>query len=106
MCGHTQDVEVAVAHLEHEQDVEASQGERQSTWKKSTASMLVAWVCRNCRQLVSVCPRVSQFLALSLGRCQELCRVIDLLIFVDQAAESIASLDVMDLSCRAVGKGS
>ena len=27
----------------------------QSTWKKSTASMLVAWVCRNCRQLLSVC---------------------------------------------------
>ena len=27
----------------------------QSTWKKSTASMLVAWVCRNWRQLVSVC---------------------------------------------------
>jgi len=27
----------------------------QSTWKKSTASVLVAWVCRNCRQLVSVC---------------------------------------------------
>jgi hypothetical protein len=26
----------------------------QSTWKKSTASMLVAWVRRNCRQLVSV----------------------------------------------------
>jgi len=29
-----------------------------------------------------------------------------LLIFVDRAAESIASLDVMYLSCRAVGKGS
>jgi hypothetical protein len=27
----------------------------QSTWKKSTASRLVAWVRRNCRQLVSVC---------------------------------------------------
>ena len=26
----------------------------QSTWKKSTASMLAAWVRRNCRQLVSV----------------------------------------------------
>ena len=24
----------------------------QSTWKKSTASMVVAWVRRNCRQLV------------------------------------------------------
>ncbi len=29
----------------------------------------------------------------------------DLLIFVDQAAESVASLDVVDLGCRAVGKG-
>jgi hypothetical protein len=27
----------------------------QSTWKKSTASMLVAWVRRNCRHVVSVC---------------------------------------------------
>jgi hypothetical protein len=27
----------------------------QSTWKKSAASMVVAWVCRNCRQVVSVC---------------------------------------------------
>ena len=27
----------------------------QSTWKKSTASMLPAWVRRNCRQVVSVC---------------------------------------------------
>ena len=26
----------------------------QLTWKKSTASMLAAWVRRNCRQLVSV----------------------------------------------------
>ena len=27
----------------------------QSTWKKSVASIVVAWACRNCRQLVSVC---------------------------------------------------
>ena len=27
----------------------------QSTWKKSTANMLEAYVRRNCRQLVSVC---------------------------------------------------
>jgi hypothetical protein len=27
----------------------------QSTWKKSTASMSLAWVRRNRRQLVSVC---------------------------------------------------
>ena len=26
----------------------------ESTWKKSTASMLAAWVRRNCRQLLSV----------------------------------------------------
>ena len=27
----------------------------QSTWKKSAASVVAAWVCRNCRQVVSVC---------------------------------------------------
>jgi hypothetical protein len=27
----------------------------QSTWKKSVASVVAAWVCRNCRQVVSVC---------------------------------------------------
>jgi len=27
----------------------------QSTWKKSVASIVVAWVCRNCRHVVSVC---------------------------------------------------
>jgi hypothetical protein len=27
----------------------------QSMWKKSTANIVVAWVCRNWRQLVSVC---------------------------------------------------
>jgi hypothetical protein len=27
----------------------------QSTWKKSTASMVAAWVRRNCRHVVSVC---------------------------------------------------
>jgi hypothetical protein len=26
----------------------------QSTWKKSTASIVAAWACRNCRQVVSV----------------------------------------------------
>ena len=55
MCGHAEDVEIAIADLDHEQHVEAAQWSAQSTWKKSTASMLVAWVCRNCRQLVSVC---------------------------------------------------
>jgi hypothetical protein len=55
MCGHAQDMQVAVADLEREQDVEASQGELAVDVEKSTASMLVAWVCRNCRQLVSVC---------------------------------------------------
>jgi hypothetical protein len=27
----------------------------QSTWKKSVARVVAAWVCRNCRQVVSVC---------------------------------------------------
>ena len=27
----------------------------QSTWKKSVASIVAACVCRNCRQVVSVC---------------------------------------------------
>jgi hypothetical protein len=27
----------------------------QSTWKKSVASIVAAWVCRNCRHVVSVC---------------------------------------------------
>jgi hypothetical protein len=54
MSGHAQDVQGAVADLEHEQDVEPLQDGAQSTWKKSTASMLVAWVRRNCRQMVSV----------------------------------------------------
>jgi hypothetical protein len=55
MPGHAQHVQVAIADLEHEQDVEPLQVTAQSTWKKSTAGMLVAWVHRNCRQLVSVC---------------------------------------------------
>jgi len=55
VCGDAQDVQVAVADLEREQDVEPSQRYRPSTWKKSTASMLVARVRRSCRQLVSVC---------------------------------------------------
>ena len=55
MPGHAQHVQVAVADLEREQHVEPPQRDAQSTWKKSTASMLVACVRRNCRQLVSVC---------------------------------------------------
>jgi hypothetical protein len=27
----------------------------QSTWKKSAASIVAAWACRNCRQLLSAC---------------------------------------------------
>jgi predicted NBD/HSP70 family sugar kinase len=54
MSGHAQNVQVALADLKGEQDVRRRSVSAQSTWKKSTASMLVAWVRRNCRQLVSV----------------------------------------------------
>jgi len=54
MPGHAQHVHVAVADLEDKQHVEPLQAAcSQSTWKKSTASMLPACVRRNCRQLVS-----------------------------------------------------
>src|SRR4051812_45316991 len=55
MSGHAQDVQVAVADLEHEQHVKPPQHHRAVDVEEVTASMLVAWVRRNCRQLVSVC---------------------------------------------------
>ena len=56
MRGHAEDVHVAGADLEHEQAVDRRWSvTAQSTWKKSTASMVAAWVRRNCRQVVSVC---------------------------------------------------
>ena len=42
MCGHAQDVHMAVADLEHEQHVEPPQRYRTVNVEKSTASMLVA----------------------------------------------------------------
>jgi hypothetical protein len=55
MRGHAQDVQGAVADLEHEQDVEAPQRHRAVDVKEiDRASMLVACVRRNCRQVVSV----------------------------------------------------
>jgi hypothetical protein len=54
MCAHAQHVQVVVVYLEHERDLEPPQCEGAVDGKKSTASMLVAWVRRNCRQLVSV----------------------------------------------------
>ena len=50
MRGHAEDVQGAVADFEYEQDESRRSVIAQSTWKKSTASMLVAWVRRNCRQ--------------------------------------------------------
>jgi hypothetical protein len=49
------DVQVAIADLEREEDVDPRSVTTQSTWKKSTATIVAAWVRRNWRQLVSVC---------------------------------------------------
>jgi hypothetical protein len=64
VSGHARDVQVAIADLEHEQDVEPPQCHRAvDAWKKSIASMR-----RNCRQLVSVWS-VPDFIDTHLG-CQ------------------------------------
>jgi hypothetical protein len=55
MPGHTQDVQVAVADLEHELYVEPSRGERAVDVEEVDRSMSLAWVRRNPRQLMSVC---------------------------------------------------
>ena len=55
MPGDAKDMQVAVADLEHEQDVQPPQRERAVDVEESTASMLAASARRNCRQLVSVC---------------------------------------------------
>ena len=52
VSGHAQDMQVAVADLEPEQDVEPAQRHRA---KNSTARMLMACMSRTCHQLVSVC---------------------------------------------------
>jgi hypothetical protein len=44
MRSHTQDVQVTIADLEHEQDVEPAQRHRAVDMEESTATMLVAWV--------------------------------------------------------------
>jgi hypothetical protein len=48
-------MQVAVADLECEQDVEPAQRDRAVDVEDVDGSMLLAWVRRNCRQVVAVC---------------------------------------------------
>ena len=54
MCRHAQHMQVAVADLEHEHDVEASQRDRAVDVEEVDREQLAACVRRKCRQLVSV----------------------------------------------------
>jgi hypothetical protein len=54
--GDSGDVRVAGADLDHEEKQYSRwRVTAQSTWKKSAASIVAAWVCRNFRHVVSVC---------------------------------------------------
>jgi hypothetical protein len=52
--GRTQHVHRPVGHLQHEEHVDPLEGNCQSTWKKSHASVVNAWARKNCRQVMSV----------------------------------------------------
>jgi hypothetical protein len=53
--GQAKDVHIAAADFQGEQHVDPLSVTAQSTWKKSTASMVEACVRKNCRHVVSVC---------------------------------------------------
>ena len=53
--GDPEDVYAAAADLHDERQYRRRRVTAQSTWKKSVASIVDAWVCRNVRQLASVC---------------------------------------------------
>jgi hypothetical protein len=55
VLGHAQDVQVAVAELEREQDVEPPERYRAVDVEEVDREHAVAWVRRNCRHVVSVC---------------------------------------------------
>src|SRR5829696_8757183 len=54
MGGGPEDVHIAVGDFDGKEHVDSLQVTAQSTWKKSTASMVAAWTRRNRRQDVSV----------------------------------------------------
>ena len=55
MGGDPEDMNIAGAGFDDEQAVQALQRHRAVDVEESAASMVAAWVCRNCRQVVSVC---------------------------------------------------
>jgi hypothetical protein len=51
--GHAENMDVAAAHLDHEEHMDAAQGHpAQSTWEKSNVGIAEACVRRNCRHVV------------------------------------------------------
>jgi hypothetical protein len=51
--GDTEDAHVTAAYIHDEQAVRRCRVTAQSTWKKSVASIVDAWVCRNFRHVMS-----------------------------------------------------
>ena len=65
--GRTRQVHRPVGHLQHEEHVDPLEGNSQSTWKKSHASMVNASVRKNCRQVMSVPGPAPEVSATSAG---------------------------------------